>query len=101
MAGLHLSLIHIYFLIGGGRGWEYAPLKAFYLRFNNVDIRDDVQLGLALKAIEGHMGMDIQETEAVSYTHLQEYKEQENPVGTADNPFGWEKSCLLYTSRCV
>ena len=51
------------FLIGGGRGWEYAPLKAFYFRFNNVDIRDDVQLGLSLKAIEGHMGMDIQETE--------------------------------------
>lgn len=43
------------FLIGGGRGWEYAPLKAFYFRFNNVDIRDDVQLGLSLKAIEGHM----------------------------------------------
>jgi hypothetical protein len=51
------------FLIGGGRGWEYAPLKEFYFRFNNVDIRDDVQLGLSLKAIEGHMGMDIQETE--------------------------------------
>ena len=51
------------FLIGGGRGWDYAPLKAFYFRFNNVDIRDDVQMGLSLKAIEGHMGMDIQETE--------------------------------------
>ena len=51
------------FLIGGGRGWEYAPLKEFYFRFNNVDIRDDVQSGLSLKAIEGHMGMDIQETE--------------------------------------
>lgn len=51
------------FLIGSGRGWEYAPLKAFYFRFNNVDIRDDVQMGLSLKAIEGHMGMDIQETE--------------------------------------
>lgn len=51
------------FLIGGGRGWEYAPLKEFYFRFNNVDIRDDVRLGLSLKVIEGHMGMDIQETE--------------------------------------
>lgn len=51
------------FLIGGGRGWEYASLKEFYFRFNNVDIQDDVQLGLSLKAIEGHMGMDIQETE--------------------------------------
>lgn len=51
------------FLIGGGRGWEYQPLKGEYFRFNNVDIRDDVQLGLSLKAIEGHLGMDIQETE--------------------------------------
>lgn len=51
------------FIIGGGRGWEYDPLKNFYFRFNNVDIRDDVQPGLSLKAIEGHMGMDIQETE--------------------------------------
>jgi len=51
------------FLIGGGRGWEYAPLKEGYFKFNNVDIRDDVQKGLSLKAIEGHMGMDIQETE--------------------------------------
>ena len=25
----------------------------------------------------------------------QEYKEQENPVGTADNPFVWEKSMAL------
>lgn len=51
------------YLIGGGRGWEYAPLKEGYFKFNNVDIRDDVQKGLSLKAIEGHMGMDIQETE--------------------------------------
>ena len=51
------------FLIDGGRGWEYAPLKEGYFKFNNVDIRDDVQKGLSLKAIEGHMGMDIQETE--------------------------------------
>ena len=50
------------FLIGGGRSWEYAPLKAFYFRFNNVDIRDDVQLGLSRKA--------------VSYTHLDVYKRQ-------------------------
>lgn len=51
------------FLIGGGRGWEYSPLKGFYFQFNNVDIRDDVQLGLSLKAIEGHMGLDVRETE--------------------------------------
>ncbi len=51
------------YLIGGGRGWEYAPLKEFFFRFNNVDIKDDMQMGLSLKAIEGHLGMDIEETE--------------------------------------
>ncbi len=49
-------------LIAGGRGWEYEPLRDFYFRFNNVDIRDDVQQGLSLKAIEGHLGMDIRES---------------------------------------
>lgn len=51
------------YLIGGGRGWEYAPLKEFFFRFNNVDIKDDMQMGLSLKAIEGHLGMNIEETE--------------------------------------
>ena len=49
-------------LIAGGRGWEYEPLRDIYFRFNNIDIRDDVQQGLSLKAIEGHLGMDIRES---------------------------------------
>lgn len=51
------------YLISGGRGWEYAPLQEGYFKFNNVDIRDDVQKGLSLKAIEAHLGMDIRESE--------------------------------------
>lgn len=51
------------YIIGGGQGWECPMLRNLYFRFNNVDIRDDVQPGLSLKAIEGHLGMDIKETE--------------------------------------
>lgn len=50
------------FIIGGGQGWECPMLKDFYFRFNNVDVKDDMQMGLSLKAIEGHLGMSVQET---------------------------------------
>ena len=50
------------YLIGGGQGWEYPALRDFYFRFNNVDIKDDMQMGLSLKAIEGHLGMSVEET---------------------------------------
>ena len=47
------------FLIAGGNGWD-VEMDGF--RFNNVDIRDDMQMGLSLKAIEGHLGMSIEES---------------------------------------
>ena len=50
-------------IIGGGQGWQCPFLQGIYFRFNNVDIMDDVQRGLSLKAIEGHLGMSIEETE--------------------------------------
>lgn len=50
------------YLIAGFRGWDYEPLKQYYFTFNNVDIRDDTQMGLSLKAIEAHLGLSIQET---------------------------------------
>ena len=50
-------------IIGGGQGWQCPLLDGIYYRFNNVDISDDVQMGLSLKAIEGHLGMSIEETE--------------------------------------
>ena len=50
-------------IIGGGQGWECHLLQGVFFRFNNADIMDDMQMGLSLKAIEGHLGMSIEETE--------------------------------------
>ena len=51
-------------IIGGGQGWQCPQLDNVYFRFNNVDIMDDMQMGLSLKAIEGHLGgMSIEETD--------------------------------------
>jgi hypothetical protein len=50
-------------IIGGEQGWQCPLLNGVFFRFNNVDIMDDVQMGLSLKAIEGHLGMSIEETE--------------------------------------
>ena len=49
------------YIIGGGQGWQ-CPLLDFFFKFNNVDIRDDTQQGLFLKAIEGHLGMSVKES---------------------------------------
>jgi hypothetical protein len=50
-------------IIGGGQGWQCPMLDGVFFRFNNVDIMDDMQMGLSLKAIEGHLGLSIEETE--------------------------------------
>ena len=50
-------------IIGGGQGWQCPLLQGVFHQFNNVDIMDDMQMGLSLKAIEGHLGMSIEETE--------------------------------------
>lgn len=50
------------FIIGGGQGWECPLLEDFYFAFNNVDLKDDMQMGLSLKAIEGHLGISVQES---------------------------------------
>lgn len=51
------------YLIAGFQGWQYLDLQDFFFKFNNVDIRDDMYNALSLKAIEGHIGMDIEESE--------------------------------------
>jgi hypothetical protein len=51
------------YIIAGGQGWQCPLLNGVFFRFNNIDIRDDTQQGLSLKAIEGHLGMSIEETE--------------------------------------
>ena len=50
------------FIIGGGQGWAYPLLQDVYYSFNNVDIKDDTQRGLSLKAIEGHLGLSVKES---------------------------------------
>ena len=50
-------------IIAGNQGWECPLLRGVRFWFNNVDIKDDVYKALSLKAIEGHLGMNIQETE--------------------------------------
>ena len=50
-------------IIAGGQGWQCPLLDRAFFHFNNVDIMDDMQMGLSLKAIEGHLGMSIEETE--------------------------------------
>ena len=50
-------------IIAGNQGWQCPLLQGIYYRFNNVDIMDDMQIGLSLKAIEGHLGLPIKESE--------------------------------------
>ena len=50
------------YIIAGGQGWQCPLLDGIYFRFSNVDIRDDTQKGLSLKAIEGHLGMSVKES---------------------------------------
>lgn len=49
-------------IVAGQNGWEHPLMEHCWFRFNNSDIRDDCQAGLSLKAIEGHLGMKIQES---------------------------------------
>ena len=51
------------FIIGGRNAWEHWFIKENRVYFDSFDLRDDMQDGLSLKAIEAHLGMDIEETE--------------------------------------
>lgn len=51
------------FIIHGGQGWNCPILQDIFLKINTVDVMDDMQKGQSLKSIEGHLGMDIRETE--------------------------------------
>lgn len=50
-------------IIGGGQGWECPLLRGVRFWFNNIDIKDDVYIGHSLKDIEGHLGMNILESD--------------------------------------
>lgn len=49
-------------IIGGKNGWEYPGIREARVYFDYFDLMDDMQMGLSLKAIEGHLGMDIRES---------------------------------------
>ena len=55
------------YIIRGEQGWQYPLFSGVYWSFNNVDIKDDMQMGLSLKAIEGHLGLPIKES-SVDFT---------------------------------
>lgn len=57
-----LKKLNDFIIMDHKQGWDYPPLKGVYLRFNNVDIKDDTQMGLSLKAIEGHFGLSVEES---------------------------------------
>ena len=44
-------------------GWNIPGLRDCGIYFRSFDLMDDMQQGLSLKAIEAHLGMDIEETE--------------------------------------
>lgn len=50
------------FIIRGNEGWEYPDRDTVGYWFPMYDLMDDCQMGLSLKAIEAHLGMDIRET---------------------------------------
>lgn len=51
------------YIIQGGIGWNHPIIQASRSYINQFDLFDDCQVGLSLKAIEAHLGMDIEETE--------------------------------------
>ena len=68
-------------IIGGNQGWECPLLKGVRFWFNNIDIKDDMQMGLSLKAIEGHLGLNICESEVdFSLDRPLTYEELESTV---------------------
>ena len=50
------------FIISGNFGWDHWFVQKNNTWITTFDIRDDMQKNLSLKAIEGHLGMDIEES---------------------------------------
>ena len=58
-----LKALNDYIIVKRQQGWQYPAFNGVYWKMNNVDIMDDMQKGLSLKAIEGHLGLNIKETD--------------------------------------
>lgn len=71
-----VKALNDYLIVQRGQGWQYPPLRDTYFRFNNVDIMDDTQFGLSLKAIEAHFGLSVEET-TVDFNLDRPWTEQE------------------------
>ena len=54
---------HNDWIIGGNNGWEFPFIQFQRKKFKSADLRDDLPLGLSLKAIEANMGNNIVESE--------------------------------------
>lgn len=51
------------FIISGHDGWTHPVFKVSNkIYFDSFDLMDDTQQGISLKAIEAHLGIDIEET---------------------------------------
>ena len=50
-------------IVKGTPGWNIPFLRDAKIFFDSFDLMDDMQMGLSLKAIEAHLGMNIEETE--------------------------------------
>ena len=49
-------------IMADNQGFDHWFIKQNKYWFNHFDIKDDMQMGLSLKAIEGHLGLNIEET---------------------------------------
>lgn len=54
---------HNDWIIGKNNGWEFPFIQFQKKRFKSADLRDDLPIGLSLKAIEANMGNNIVESE--------------------------------------
>lgn len=53
---------HNDWIIGGNNGWEFPFIQFQKKKFKTADLRDDLPMGLSLKAIEANMGNNIVES---------------------------------------
>lgn len=57
-----IKAVNDFIIVDGHEGWEHPVLRDSRIFFDQYDLMDDCQMGLSLKAIEAHLGMDIRET---------------------------------------
>lgn len=55
--------VNDYVIVHGENGWTHPLVRECNTYFEQFDLFDDCQMGLSLKAIEAHLGMDIRESE--------------------------------------